>query len=186
MLRLYPVVRFVIVSGSKGKMLDVPALGALTTFLGGWGTCERALHADKEHGGSDWFTVRHGSEAHVRALRKELDRVIRTGAPVERVAELDGAVEVAWGGDDPGAARFDAVVIATAPDDAARLLGDAAPSWLGTMSTEALTVAVHSDERAVPPPEAREGAGRDANMIYVAGDARPDGDSLTGVSGDIG
>ena len=63
MLRLYPVVRFVIVSGSKGKMLDVPALGALTTFLGGWGTCERALHADKEHGGSDWFTVRHGSEA---------------------------------------------------------------------------------------------------------------------------
>ncbi len=176
MLRLYPVVRFVIVSGSKGKMLDVPALGALTTFLGGWGTCERALHADKEHGGSDWFTVRHGSEAHVRALRKELGRVIRTGAPVERVAELDGAVEVAWGGDDPGAARFDAVVIATAPDDAARLLGDAAPSWLGTMSTEALTVAVHSDERAVPPPEAREGAGRDANMIYVAGDARAGGD----------
>ena len=35
MLRLYPVVRFVIVSGSKGKMLDVPALGALTTFFGG-------------------------------------------------------------------------------------------------------------------------------------------------------
>ena len=42
--------------------------------------------------------------------------------------------------------------------------------------TEALTVAVHSDERAVPPPEAREGAGRDANMIYVAGDARAGGD----------
>ena len=175
MLRLYPVVRFVIVSGSKGKMLDAPALGALTTFFGGWGTCERALHADKEHGGSDWFTVRHGSEAHVRALRKELRGAIRTGAPVERVTELDGAVEVAWGGARPGTGRFDAVVLATPPDDAAKFLGDAAPSWLRTMSTESLTVAVHSDERAVPP-SAAQGADRDANMIYVAGDARPDGD----------
>ena len=37
---------------------------------------------------------------------------------------------------------------AKAPDDAAQVLGDAAPPWLRTTGTEHVTVAVHTDARA--------------------------------------
>ena len=167
MLRLYPVVRFVIVSGSKGKMLDVPALGALTTFLGGWGTCERALHADKEHAaptGSPCATARRRTPCCA-----ELDRVIH-GRACRGASPSSTARSSSRGGDDPGA-MLDAVVIATAPDDAARL--SATPRRRGSAPCRPRRSPSRSTRTsAVPPPEAREGAGRDANMIYVAGDAR--------------
>jgi predicted NAD/FAD-binding protein len=163
--RLYPVIRFLIVTGSKGEMLASSAYTGLLAFTEGWGTCS----AQQPHGTADWYTVGNGSEAHIRALRREVGHWVQTETPVVSVrvrttAEGGDGVDIVYErGGARQSARFDAVILASAPDDTQRLLGPQAPEWLGGLTTEQITVAVHSDERAMPPA-----ASTDANMAYLA------------------
>lgn len=176
LLRLYPVIRFVIVSGSKGAMLDATALGGLATFTSEWASC----YGGELHGDFDWYNVEGGAQSDLRALEAALQagdsgtRVL-TGARVRSVRDRrpgapGGEVAIEWEGPD-GVARaetFDAVVMATPPDVGARLLGEQAPAWLRLPTSEPCTVVLHSDERVLPPPAASEGAAGGGNMVYVA------------------
>ena len=216
--RMYPVIRFVIVAGSKAAMLDSSALAGLQTFKSGWASCYDA----QLHGSFDWYTVRNGSEAHVDVLRQRVGHAIRTHAPVRSVrlnrggrrgADVRFAVQADGKGLNGGGAKgraaagakggggaksgggsvvaeqeqeehFDAVIMATAPDDAAAVLGPDAPGWIARITTENITIVVHSDERVMGKPPAHPGRrlARDAsapaahgasgapgvNMVYVA------------------
>ena len=51
-----------IVAGSKGAMLDASALGGMATFKTGWASCYNA----ELHGSFDWYTVKDGSESHLK------------------------------------------------------------------------------------------------------------------------
>ncbi len=72
-------------------------------------------------GSPPWRTVTGGSRSYVQRVAKQLSAV-RTGTPVRAVRRFPGGAEVRHGGDQAG--QFDAVVIATHPDQALRLLAD--------------------------------------------------------------
>lgn len=163
LLRLYPVIRFVIVSGSKGKMLDATALGGIATFSSKWATC----YAGALHGDFDWYTVKGGSQSHIKVFEKELGDRIHTKASVLKARENGNGVWVTWqkGLDAPKTERFDAVVMATPPDISTRIMGSDAPSWLSLPTSEAITVVLHSDT-SLMGPHGGDKAG--PNMVYVA------------------
>ena len=150
--RLYPPIRFVVVSGGKSSILDAVAVGSLGLFRRGWATCYRgALHGDL-----DWYTVDGGSEKHVYAMRSVLEAArepaasIQTDTSVVRVRHDRGRDRVLV---NYSAAAgyleewFDGVVMATPADDAVEILGPDAPAWARQMTTEVITVALHSDAR---------------------------------------
>lgn len=157
LLRLYPVIRFVIVSGSKGAMLDATSLGGLTTFTTGWGNCYR----DKLHGNHEWYSVAGGAESHLSVLEEQLGEAVRVSATVRSVEPDADGVTVQWDAPDGSthSERFDAVVMATAPDDSAAILGPHAPAWTRLPTTEEITVVVHSDDSFFPP--------QDGMMVYA-------------------
>lgn len=164
--RLYPVVRFVIVSGSKGKLLDSSAIGAMASYYTGWASC----YANSLHGNFDWYSVAGGSDKHIEVFRSMLGDRLKTGSPVKSVRTNGrrGGFDVTIGSypQRVQTRHFDAVVMAVPPDDAYRILGGAegawsvwpfkqlarlwtgalAPGWLDLPTTEETEVVLHSDE----------------------------------------
>jgi len=202
--RLYPVIRFVIVAGSKGAMLDGSAIAGMMTFISGWAGC---YNADL-HGSFEWYTIKGGSKAHLDAINKTVGAAgwIESFKPVTYVGKVEGSkdkMQVNWmsrgytapapkDGDDlmkayaeasklntqakKMSAEFDAVIMATQPDDAAQVLRDEAPEWLSKCTTEVITVAVHSDESLMGKEAASFGPNNQTgpNMVYVANSEQGD------------
>jgi len=100
-----------------------------------------------------WRTVRGGSAAYVTRLAERIP-CVRTGTPVTAVRRFPGGAEVT---DASGAvSAFDAVVIATHPDQALALLADPRPAeraLLGAFRYSHSQVLLHTD--AGPLPSAR-------------------------------
>ena len=131
-----------------GTALDYPA-GYLFTFLANHGLLSVT-------GSPPWRTVTGGSQTYVDLIGKQLT-AIRTGAPVRSVRRHQGGAEVTAG---PGAPqRFDAVVIATHPDQALRLLADPTPTErrvLGAFRYTRNAAVLHTDTSVLPAsPRAR-------------------------------
>lgn len=103
-----------------------------------------------------WRTVTGGSQVYVRAAAKQLS-AIRSGVAVTAVTRHPDGVTV--GTADGDAPEFDAVVIATHPDQALRLLTDPTPAEsavLGAFQYSASVTALHSDVSLLPrTPNAR-------------------------------
>ena len=101
-------------------------------------------------GSPRWRTVRGGSQVYVRRIAGRLAEV-RTGAPVRAVRRFPGGVEVRDQGDR--ARVFDAIVIATHPDQALRMLADATPAEkevLGAFRYTANPAVLHTDGTVLP------------------------------------
>lgn len=107
-------------------------------------------------GSPTWRTVTGGSRTYVRALVGALETrgsEVRTGVRVVSVREVPDGVEVRT---DTGAEVYDAVVIATHPDQALRLLGDATPlqrEVLGALPYARNTALLHTDTSLMPGVE---------------------------------
>jgi predicted NAD/FAD-binding protein len=127
-------------------------------------------------GSPPWLTVSGGSRSYVDLVAKQL-AVVRTGARVSRVARIGAAgagnsagVSVSYsdgggdqgGGDQPGRSatgristeHFDAVVIATHPDQALSLLAEPTPAEravLGAFRYSRNDTVLHTDDRVLPP-----------------------------------
>jgi predicted NAD/FAD-binding protein len=101
-------------------------------------------------GSPRWLTVRGGSREYVNRIAALLGEV-RTGAPVHAVRRAGGGVEIQAAA---GPARaFDAVVIATHPDQALRMLADADPAekeLLGAFGYTANPAVLHTDASLLP------------------------------------
>ncbi|MGW0046882.1 NAD(P)-binding protein [Nocardia cyriacigeorgica] len=101
------------------------------------------------YGSPTWRTVVGGSARYVRKIAARIAEV-RTGARVHAIGEDETGVLVT---DDAGPRRFDAVVIATHPDQALAML--AAPSALARAVLTAMPYSVnhaqlHTDESILP------------------------------------
>ena len=101
-------------------------------------------------GSPEWKTVVGGSRSYVDRIGARLDDV-RLGTPVRSVLETAHGVEVV---DATGhAATFDAVVIATHPDQALALLADPTPTQrevLAALPYSANPALLHTDESLLP------------------------------------
>jgi uncharacterized protein len=100
-------------------------------------------------GSPPWRTVVGGSRSYVERVAKHLQE-IRVSAPVRAVHRYPGGVEVR---DASGEARFDAVVIATHPDQALRLLAEptgAEREILGAFRYTPNPTLLHTDARLLP------------------------------------
>jgi uncharacterized protein len=100
-------------------------------------------------GSPSWRTVVGGSRSYVEQVAKHLQE-IRVSAPVRAVHRYPGGVEVR---DASGEARFDAVVIATHPDQALRLLAEptgAEREILGAFRYTPNPTLLHTDARLLP------------------------------------
>ena len=130
-----------------GAALDYPA-GYLFPFLANHGLLSVT-------GSPRWRTVTGGSQTYVDLIAKQLT-AIRTGAPVRSVRRHPGGAEVTVTG---GPQRFDAVVIATHPDQALRLLADPTPAErrvLGAFRYSRNAAVLHTDASVLPAsPRAR-------------------------------
>ncbi|MBG6224823.1 putative NAD/FAD-binding protein [Arthrobacter sp. CAN_A2] len=117
-----------------------------------------------------WRTVTGGSGEYVRRIVDRLDDV-RLGTPVTAVRRSGDGVLVT---STDGTELFDAVVIATHPDQALAMLGDAvgpAAGILGDMPYSVNTTQFHTDESVLPrEPDARASW----NYRLPACDATPD------------
>jgi uncharacterized protein len=106
-------------------------------------------------GSPPWLTVTGGSRSYVERVGKQLASV-RTGTPVTAVRRLAGAAQVSHT-DSDGSAReetFAAVVIATHPDQALRLLADPTPAERAVLSAfrySANDTVLHTDPGVLPP-----------------------------------
>jgi uncharacterized protein len=102
-------------------------------------------------GSPRWRTVRGGSQVYVHRIAARLAEVC-AGTPVRAVRRFPGGVEVR---DQADRARvFDAIVIATHPDQALRLLADATPAEkevLGVFAYTANPAVLHTDATVLPP-----------------------------------
>ena len=102
-------------------------------------------------GSPQWRTVAGGSRRYVEAVAAGLAQV-RLSAPVRSVCRHPGGVTVR---DGSGAeSEFDAVVIATHPDQALRLLDEPTPaerSVLGAFGYTPNEAVLHTDTRLLPP-----------------------------------
>ena len=130
-----------------GTALDYPA-GYLFTFLANHGLLSVT-------GSPRWRTVTGGSQTYVDLIAKQLT-AIRTGAPVRSVRRHPGGAEVTVTG---GPQRFDAVVIASHPDQALSLLADPTPAErrvLGAFRYSRNAAVLHTDASVLPAsPRAR-------------------------------
>ena len=105
-------------------------------------------------GSPPWRTVRGGSRQYVRRIAARLAEV-RTGTPVRAVRRFPGGVEVRDQGDR--ARVFDAIVIATHPDQALAMLADATPAEKEVLGAFRYTVnptVLHTDATLVPSARA--------------------------------
>jgi predicted NAD/FAD-binding protein len=131
-----------------GTAMDYPA-GYLFTFLANHGLLSVT-------GSPRWRTVTGGSQTYVDLIGKQLT-AIRTGAPVRSVRRHPGGAEVTAGPGRPQ--QFDAVVIATHPDQALRLLADptaAERRVLGAFRYTSNAAVLHTDAGVLPSsPSAR-------------------------------
>lgn len=102
-----------------------------------------------------WRTVRGGSRTYVDAIVRAMDgHRILTDRSVSRVRRAEGAVWVTAGG--AAEERFDAVVIATHPDQALRILADPGPEearLLGAFRYTASEAILHTDPAILPRRE---------------------------------
>jgi uncharacterized protein len=128
--------------------MDYPA-GYLFPFLANHGLLSVS-------GSPRWRTVTGGSQAYVDLIAKQLTAV-RTDTPVRSVRRYPGGAEVTAGTGPPQ--RFDAVVIATHPDQALRLLADPTPAErrvLGAFRYTRNATVLHTDASVLPAsPRAR-------------------------------
>jgi uncharacterized protein len=101
-------------------------------------------------GSPPWRTVAGGSREYVRRV-VGLVAEVRTSTPVRTVRRFPGGVEIR---DGAGRARtFDAIVIATHPDQALRLLADPTPGEkevLGAFRYTANPTVLHTDASLLP------------------------------------
>ncbi|MFF7295797.1 FAD-dependent oxidoreductase [Streptomyces sp. NPDC008265] len=106
-------------------------------------------------GSPQWKTVTGGSAAYVAAAAKHVQRV-HTSSPVDAVRRTGGGVSVTTG---EGTDSHDAVVIATHPDQALRLLADPTEDerrLLGAFTYSRNPTVLHTDTRILPrSPRAR-------------------------------
>ncbi|MEV0414118.1 FAD-dependent oxidoreductase [Streptomyces sp. NPDC050448] len=119
-------------------------------------------------GSPRWRTVTGGSAAYVDKAAKEISNV-RTATPVVRVDRIPSGVLV--GTEDGITDAYDAVVIATHPDQALRLLADATRDEqriLGAFRYEANPTVLHTDTTLLP----RSRSAR-ASWNYHLPDCRP-------------
>jgi len=101
-------------------------------------------------GSPPWRTVQGGSRVYVERIAARLTEVA-TSAPVRVVCRFPGGVEIRDQGDQ--ARVFDAVVIATHPDQALRLLGDPTPAEkevLGAFRYTRNPTILHNDSALLP------------------------------------
>ncbi|MCX4539805.1 FAD-dependent oxidoreductase [Streptomyces sp. NBC_01565] len=124
-------------------------------------------------GSPQWKTVTGGSSAYVDRIVKEIGDV-RTSTPVTRVSRHPGAVLVTTA--DGLTDAYDAMVIATHPDQALRLLIDPTPDErriLGAFTYEANPAVLHTDTGLLPrSPRAR------ASWNYHLADCRTAADAV--------
>ncbi|MFB7179919.1 NAD(P)/FAD-dependent oxidoreductase [Streptomyces sp. NPDC056257] len=106
-------------------------------------------------GSPQWKTVTGGSAAYVAAAAKHVQRV-HTSSPVEAVRRTDRGATVTTG---DGTDTYEAVVIATHPDQALRLLADPTADekrLLGAFTYARNPTVLHTDTRVLPrSPRAR-------------------------------
>jgi uncharacterized protein len=115
----------------------------LFTFLANHGLLSVA-------GSPPWRTVVGGSRVYVQRIAARLTEVY-TSAPVRAVRRFPGGVEIRDAGDR--VRTFDAIVVATHPDQALRLLADATPAEkevLGAFSYTANPTVLHTDASLIP------------------------------------
>lgn len=102
-----------------------------------------------------WRTVTGGSRNYVAAIAARLAaHDLRTGAPVSRVTRADGRVQITSAGRPPE--EFDAVVMATHPDQSLALLADPTPEerrLLGAFRYTASEAILHTDAAILPRRE---------------------------------
>ncbi|MGW4705905.1 NAD(P)/FAD-dependent oxidoreductase [Streptomyces sp. NPDC004285] len=107
-------------------------------------------------GSPRWKTVTGGSSAYVTAVAKRIHRVL-TGSPVDAVRRTGNSAAVTTR--DGATEAYDAVVIATHPDQALRLLTDPTADekrLLGAFRYERNPTVLHSDTSVLPrSPRAR-------------------------------
>ena len=100
-------------------------------------------------GSPTWRTVTGGSREYVERVAKNLHEV-RLSSPVSEIREHEHGVEVT---DPTGTATYDAVVVATHPDQALALLAEATPlhrEVLGAIRYQPNVAQLHTDERLLP------------------------------------
>jgi predicted NAD/FAD-binding protein len=105
-------------------------------------------------GSPPWRTVTGGSRSYVERVAKQL-ATVRTSAPVHAVRRFAGGAEVRYGADQ--AASFEAVVIATHPDQALGLLADPTPAErevLGVFRYSRNATVLHTDRDLLPASRA--------------------------------
>lgn len=135
----------------------------LFTFLGHHGLLAIS-------GSPKWRTVTGGSRTYVDKLAAALPDV-RLSSPVTSVRRHTEGIEIATA---QGRENFDAVVIATHPGQALRMLADASPeetSALGNMPYSVNQTVFHRDEAVLP---SSGNAKASWNYRLPACDARPD------------
>ena len=110
-------------------------------------------------GSPSWRTVTGGSQAYVDRVAAAIRAAggeIRTGCPVLSVTETPGGVELTT---PAGRETYDAVVVATHPEQALNMLGSATAAQkevLDALPYESNTALLHTDTRLLPSaPEAR-------------------------------
>ncbi|MGV9690322.1 NAD(P)/FAD-dependent oxidoreductase [Streptomyces sp. NPDC003444] len=107
-------------------------------------------------GSPRWKTVTGGSAAYVEAAAKHVQRV-RTASPVEAVRRTGRGALVTTR--DGATETYDAVVVATHPDQALRMLADATPDErrvLGAFTYSRNPTVLHTDTSVLPrSPRAR-------------------------------
>ena len=102
-------------------------------------------------GSPPWRTVTGGSRRYVELVAKQLTAV-RAGTPVTAVRRFPGGAEITCGAGQ-AAESFGAVVVATHPDQALRLLADPTPAErevLGAFRYSRNTAVLHTDSREIP------------------------------------
>lgn len=100
-------------------------------------------------GSPTWRTVTGGSREYVERVAKNLHEV-RLSSPVSEVREHEHGVDVT---DPAGTATYDAVVVATHPDQALAMLAEPTPlhrEVLGAIHYQPNVAQLHTDERLLP------------------------------------
>lgn len=103
-------------------------------------------------GSPTWRTVTGGSREYVERVAKNLHEV-RLSSPVSEIREHEHGVDVT---DPTGTAPYDAVVVATHPDQALAMLAEPTPlhrEVLGAIRYQPNVAQLHTDERLLPRAE---------------------------------
>lgn len=121
-----------------------------------------------------WRTVTGGSRAYVDRVAKQVHSV-RTATPVRTVRRHDDGVEIVTG--DGTTEEFDAVVVATHPDQALRLLADPTDEERGTLGAFRYSLnptLLHTDTTLLP-----RSRGAAASWNYLMPSCAADADRVT-------